>query len=1014
LAAISLAVGHFVVAPAFGVERTWGNAAGGTFQTAANWVGGVVPLAADDANFDANSSQTGYNVTSSGAITHAGILVNDNVMLSLGTNPYTVTSGTGAAIRVGTDATESSRTLTLNVGTLISNNGFIIGPAGGSPGGIQINNTGTLLVTAGAPLISDAGGSMNIFGFCSLPSLTLAPAAGASATVAVALGGSANVQIAGALNLSGAGSAFSGGSTVSAGTLNVAAVSGAVGTFAHLAGAGSFGTIQVGLVGSGTLLLNGGTLTSTSASIGDSNSSLEGGTGFARVSGGTWTNTNGLVVGETNSSQSLVQSHGTLIITGSVANVVTGTLALGTGRGAGTVSVSNIGSLTVTGTATIGSTGTGRMDMTNGRLSAGTIVIGSTFGGTGELNLFNGSTATVTNILRVGFSGTGSMLITGGSSVNAGSVTVGRSIGTGGSGTLVISGPASVLSSNTSFTVDQGFVRVENGGILATGTSLNLNPGAVLELNGGTLSAGSLIVNSSSLLQFNTGTIIATGASGFTLSSLNLGEDLVLGPGKHLQVNHTMTIPAASQLTLSGGGLNASTLTINASGELLLSQPTSNVVVPLTNNSGRIVGNGTVAGALVNLAGGEVRANSGESIRFTGSGSNSGLVNLFGGNFETGGTFTNTATGRINGRGVFRASQLNNSGTVQLSAGVSDFFGNVQNFNGSKIIVTGNSTSNFYDNVSNFTGSEFRVSTGSTAVFFGVVSGLSQFTGPGTKIFEGPASDGRINTSGHTIVGPGGDVTAAHVRETSLSVEGNLNILPDGSNFGVSRVNFLDVTPGSGRFDLADNDLVVDYTGASPYSTVRSYLVSGRNFGAWNGTGINSSTAAANVNQITGLGLLEGSDYIATTGAFSFSGQPIDASSLLIKYTYNGDSDLNGEIDFDDYVRIDSAFLSGGGDTWFEGDSDYSMSVDFDDYALIDAAFLLQGGPLDSGRLGDQTAQTAGGITPGMSAIDIYHLHASMFGQPYIDAWNALVPEPTATIILPALWIFASHRRRRS
>jgi hypothetical protein len=48
-----------------------------------------------------------------------------------------------------------------------------------------------------------------------------------------------------------------------------------------------------------------------------------------------------------------------------------------------------------------------------------------------------------------------------------------------------------------------------------------------------------------------------------------------------------------------------------------------------------------------------------------------------------------------------------------------------------------------------------------------------------------------------------------------------------------------------------------------------------------------------------------------------------------------------------------------------------------------------------------------------MSAIDIYHLHASMFGQPYINAWNALVPEPGIVTGLSFLWILASGRRRR-
>jgi hypothetical protein len=148
------------------------------------------------------------------------------------------------------------------------------------------------------------------------------------------------------------------------------------------------------------------------------------------------------------------------------------------------------------------------------------------------------------------------------------------------------------------------------------------------------------------------------------------------------------------------------------------------------------------------------------------------------------------------------------------------------------------------------------------------------------------------------------------------------------------------LTNGS-SLDLSDNDMVIDYTGASPATTIAGYLGSGRAAGAWNGAGINSSAAAGNALQNTGLGMLEASQYAGGT----FSGVAIDSTAILVKYTYNGDTDLNGVVDFDDYARIDTGFL-GGGSSWFEGDSDYNGVIDFDDYALIDAAFVTQGAPL--------------------------------------------------------------------
>ena len=66
---------------------------------------------------------------------------------------------------------------------------------------------------------------------------------------------------------------------------------------------------------------------------------------------------------------------------------------------------------------------------------------------------------------------------------------------------------------------------------------------------------------------------------------------------------------------------------------------------------------------------------------------------------------------------------------------------------------------------------------------------------------------------------------------------------------------------------------------------------------------------------------------------------------MLVKYTYYGDTDLNGVVNFDDYSRTDNGFNTGGTD-WFHGDFDYNGVVNFDDYSLIDLAFNTQSGSL--------------------------------------------------------------------
>jgi hypothetical protein len=92
-------------------------------------------------------------------------------------------------------------------------------------------------------------------------------------------------------------------------------------------------------------------------------------------------------------------------------------------------------------------------------------------------------------------------------------------------------------------------------------------------------------------------------------------------------------------------------------------------------------------------------------------------------------------------------------------------------------------------------------------------------------------------------------------------------------------------------------------------------------------------------------------------GATSFDGQAIDNTAVLVKYTYYGDANFDGVVNFDDYVRADVGFNTGL-TGWSNGDFNYSGSVNFDDYVLIDTAFNTQGSPLGRRSSGVGTAPT--------------------------------------------------------
>jgi hypothetical protein len=172
-------------------------------------------------------------------------------------------------------------------------------------------------------------------------------------------------------------------------------------------------------------------------------------------------------------------------------------------------------------------------------------------------------------------------------------------------------------------------------------------------------------------------------------------------------------------------------------------------------------------------------------------------------------------------------------------------------------------------------------------------------------------------------VGPGGVAT----------------MLADGNRVLVTSA--LSIT-GTGVLDLSDNDLILDYGGASPIGAIEALIAAARSGGTWLGAGLTSSAARANGSHNTTLGAIESADFKSIYGAGAlFDGQPIDGTAVLLKYTYYGDTDFNGAVNFDDYVRTDSGF-NNHNSGWLNGDFDMNGTVNFDDYVLIDLAFNTQ------------------------------------------------------------------------
>jgi probable HAF family extracellular repeat protein len=321
-------------------------------------------------------------------------------------------------------------------------------------------------------------------------------------------------------------------------------------------------------------------------------------------------------------------------------------------------------------------------------------------------------------------------------------------------------------------------------------------------------------------------------------------------------------------------------------------------------------------------------------------------------------------------------SNGNWSGTGNWSGGVPNAFGATANF-ASAITAPHTVTIDSpqivgvinFDNSNKYTiaGASALSLDGPIAASITVTSGSHDITAPlligkSATITVSPSTSTLKLSNLLTTVWPinkqgAGTLSVNNVRVGTLNVnEGTVAVIQGRSNTGTSKLKSLAIASGS-TLNLNDQDLIVDYPSAAPppLVDVQGWIATGYAGGSWGGSALTSASAAAAAGSghRTALGYGDASA-LGITG--TFSGQSIDSTALLIRYTYAGDATLDGKVNTLDFNRLAGNF--GTGSLWSDGDFNYDGAVDSLDFTLLSSNYGMNL-PISSPTLGSVVPEPA-------------------------------------------------------
>jgi hypothetical protein len=394
------------------------------------------------------------------------------------------------------------------------------------------------------------------------------------------------------------------------------------------------------------------------------------------------------------------------------------------------------------------------------------------------------------------------------------------------------SGAFSVTSDATLELLDRDFTFASASSLTGKGSVVIYSGTTTFEAGSSYSGSLSMTLTGPSLdLSFDPGTLDVAAGESITPHSLTLSDGAVNGAG-------TVTISELLACDSGSVGNDASNPTLNTNGKMFV---TANLVFSsgTINNAGTAEWTGGMISTGTPLSGGPANTTFNNLAHATFD----VLTDNYYGNangvpsdsdvFNNAGTFTKSVT---TGTTLIQA-EFNNSGRVNVQSGTI-------------ILDAGGAVSGVFDissGASLLLGGKFSFASGARVENQGVVEFLD-----GVSTFNSQAS-----YSGSMLVG-GGNFEFETTKKIALTSVGiDYGTLALGIDAGLLRMNSLSITTvDGGVLDLANNEVIINYgAGPDPISTIASYLVSGYASGAWNGPGINSSTAPCPPTATMGLAM---------------------------------------------------------------------------------------------------------------------------------------------------------------